>query len=107
MTLSDLTLPISYEDAKGFALVFTPQLAQRLAELHALHGSPNCVPMPRVLADGRLMLCADILTEIEPGGLLNAMWELADKEVLGREVEVIPWADAVAMLPPATPLSYT
>lgn len=100
MTLADLTLPITYEAAKGYALVFTPQLAQRLAELHAVYGSPNCVPMPRTLTDGRLMLCADVLTEIEPGGLLHAMWEAADKQVLGQAVEVIPWADAVAMLPP-------
>ena len=99
MTLSDLTLPISYEDAKGYALVFTPQLAARLAELHAEHGSPNCVPMPRTLTDGRLMLCADVLTEIAPGGLLHAMWAAADQQVLGQAVEVMPWADAVALLP--------
>jgi hypothetical protein len=100
MTLSDLTLPISYADARGFALVFTPQLAARLAELHALHGSTNCVPVPRVLTDGRLMLCADVLTEIEPGGLLEAMWAAADKQVLGQAVEVLPWSEAVALLPP-------
>jgi hypothetical protein len=104
MKLADLTLPISYEDACGLALAFTPQLAARLAELHGQHGSPNCVPMPRVLTDGRLMLCADVLTEIEPGGLLHAMWEAADKAVLGTSVEVIPWADAVALLPPDEPI---
>jgi hypothetical protein len=100
MTLSDLTLPISLADARGLALVFTSALAGRLAELHAEHGSPNCVPMPRTLTDGRLMLCADVLTEIEPGGLLHAMWAAADKAVLGASVEVLPWADAVALLPP-------
>ena len=104
MTLSDLTLPISDEDAKGLALVFTPALAQRLAELHAQHGSPNCVPVSRVLTDGRLMLCADVLTEIQPGGLLHAMWEAADKAVLGTSVEVMAWADAVALLPPDPPM---
>lgn len=100
MTLSDLTLPISDADAKGYALVFTPALAGRLAELHALHGSQNCVPMPRAMADGRLMLCGDILTEVMPGGLLAGMWAAADKAVLGQAVEVMPWADAVALLPP-------
>ena len=104
MTLSDLTLPISYADARGLALVFTPQLAGRLAQLHAVHGSTNCVPVPRVLADGRLMLSADVLTEIEPGGLLHAMWEAADKAVLNAAVEVLPWAEAVALLPPDPPL---
>ena len=100
MTLGDLTLPISYDDARQYALVFTPQLAARLAELHGQHGSNKCRPVPRVLVDGRLMLCADVLTEIEPGGLLHAMWEAADKAVLNAAVEVLPWADAVALLPP-------
>jgi hypothetical protein len=100
MNLADLTLPISYADARGLALVFTPQLAARLAELHGQHGSTNCVPVPRVLTDGRLMLCADLLTEIGPGGLLHAMWAAADQAVLGASVEVLPWADAVALLPP-------
>ena len=100
MTLSDLTLPIPYADARGLALVFTPQLAARLAELHGQHGSPNCVPVPRTLTDGRLMLSADVLTEIEPGGLLHAMWQAADQAVLGASVEVMPWTDAVALLPP-------
>ena len=104
MNLSGVTLPISYADASGLALVFTPGLAARLAELHGLHGSPNCVPMPRTLTDGRLMLCADVLTEIAPGGLLHAMWEAADQQVLGQAVEVLPWADAVALLPPDPPM---
>lgn len=99
MTLGDLTLPISYDEARGYALVFTPQLAARLAELHGLHGSNKCRPVPRVMTDGRLMLSADVLTEIEPGGLLYAMWEAADKNVLNAAVEVLPWAEAVALLP--------
>ena len=104
MTLADIVLPVAHQWGIDHALVFSPALAGRLAELHAIHGSPNCVPVPRVLTDGRLMLCADVLTEIEPGGLLHAMWEAADKEVLGREVEVMPWAEAVALLPPDPPM---
>lgn len=104
MTLGDLTLPISYEDAQGYALVFTPALAKRLAELHAQYGDSRCVPMPRVLTDGRLMLSADILTEVGPGGLLHAMWEAANKAVLLPSVEVIAWDEAVAMLPPDPPM---
>lgn len=104
MTLADLTLPISYDNAQAYALVFTPALASRLAELHAQYGSPKCVPMPRVLTDGRLMLCADILTEVMPGGLLHAMWQAADKAVLLPSVEVVPWAEAVALLPQEPPI---
>jgi hypothetical protein len=103
MTLGDLTLPISYEDARQYALVFDATLAARLAQIHAEHGSNKCRPVPRVMTDGRLMLCADVLTEIAPGGLLHAMWEAADKAVLNASVEVLPWADAVALLPPDPP----
>jgi hypothetical protein len=100
MTLADLTLPISYADARQWALVFTPQLAARLSELHSEHGSRLCRPVPRVLTDGRLMLSADVLTEVGPGGLLESMWAAADKEVLAQAVTVMPWAEAVALLPP-------
>lgn len=100
MTLSDVVLPITDAWGKAHALVFTPALAARLAELHAQYGSQNCVPMPRELTDGRLMLCADILTEVMPGGLLADMWSAADQAVLLPSVEVIPWADALALLPP-------
>jgi hypothetical protein len=104
MKLADLMLPLPIEAARGYALVFTTQLAGRLAELHSQYGSTNCIPVPRVMADGRLMLSADVLTEIEPGGLLHAMWEAADQSVLAQAVEVLPWADAVALLPPDPPI---
>lgn len=103
MTLADLMLPISYDDAKQYALVFTPALAARLAELHTIHGSPVCVPVPRAMTDGRLMLCADLLTEVGPGGLLHAMWQAADQAVLLSSVEVLPWESAIALLPADKP----
>ncbi len=105
MTLADISLPIDDAQAKGLALVFTDQLAARLAELHAIHGSTNCVPVPRVLTDGRLMLSADILTEVTPGGLLHAMWQAADHAILLPAVEVIPWGEAVALLPLDEPIA--
>jgi hypothetical protein len=104
MKLGELTLPISYADASQYALVFTPALAARLAELHGQYGRPDCVPMPRTLVDGRLMLGADLLTAIEPGGWVHEMWEAADKTILNAAVEVLPWADAVALLPPDPPM---
>jgi hypothetical protein len=106
MLLRDLSLPISDADARGLALVFLPALATKLSQLHAAHGSPNCVPVPSLLVDGRLMLGADVLTEIRPGGLLAAMWSAADQSVLGTAVEVIPWGEAVAMMPPPEPMPW-
>ena len=112
MKLADLTLPISYADGRSLALVFTPQLAERLAELYALHGRPDCRATPRQTTDGRWFLTADILTATEPGGYLHEMWQHADKSILLPAVEVLPIADALALLPsdplpepsaPATP----
>lgn len=100
MKLSEVTLPISIEWGRAHALVFSLALAQRLAEIHSAHGSNKCVPAPLLLTDGRLMLCADLLTEVMPGGLLAEMWAAADKAVLLSSVEVMPWPEAIAMLPP-------
>lgn len=99
MTLAELPMPIGYDEAVGLALVFSPQLATRLAELHAQHGTPNAIPRPRAMTDGRMMLGAELLTEVVPGGLLHDMWEAADKAVLMESVEVIPMSEAVALLP--------
>lgn len=99
MTIADLSLPISTETARGYALVFSDALAVRLAEVWAQHGTTNAVPNPRRLTDGRWMLCADILTEIQPGGLLHAMWANVDQGVVLSSVEVLPFAEAVALLP--------
>jgi hypothetical protein len=106
MLLRDLSLPIDVDTARGLALVFSPALAARLGQLHAAHGSSNCVPVPSPLTDGRLMLCADVLTEVAEGGLLAAMWGNADQAVLGAAVEVIAWADAVAMMPAPEPMPW-
>jgi hypothetical protein len=100
MTLADLELPITDAYGKSIALVFSTALAARLAELHKDYGSDLAVPMPRQLTNGRLMLCGDILTMVEPGGFLHEMWIHADAAVLLPGVEIIPWADAVALLPP-------
>ena len=103
MTLADITLPISYEWGVAHALLFSVSLAGRLAELHAEYGRADCIASPVKLTDGRLMLTADILTATDPGGYLCEMWQHADKVVLGTAVEVVPIADALAMLPQQTP----
>lgn len=99
MTLQDITLPVTYEWGRQHALLFSPALAARLAELHAEYGRPDCIAMPVPLTDGRLMLSADILTAVEPGGWLHEMWVHADKAVLLPAVEVVPIADAIALMP--------
>jgi hypothetical protein len=99
MMLGELPLPISYDEAKKWALVFSNVLAEKLAKLHSQYGNNLCRPVPLMLTDGRFMLSADILTEIGPGGLLHDMWEASDKSVIMTNVEVMSWHEAVSMLP--------
>jgi hypothetical protein len=98
MTLSDIELPVTYEWGRAHALLFDASLAQRLGEVQAEHGDPRHVPAPRTLTDGRYMLTADILTECLPGGLVYGGFSQLDA---GRfdEIEVVPLAEALALLP--------
>jgi hypothetical protein len=98
MTLSDLTLPVSYEWGVARALLFDAALGQRLGEVQAQHGDPRHVPSPRRLTDGRFMLTADILTECVPGGLVYGGFSQLDAARFD-EIEVVPMAEAVALLP--------
>ncbi len=99
MTLADLiTQPVSYETTKDLALVFSPELAAQLAAIQAEHGNPRHVASPVDLTDGRKMLCADLLTEIGPGGLYSGGFAHLPAELFPA-VEVIPMAEAIALLP--------
>lgn len=99
MTLADVELPVTVEWGRSHALLFTAEMAGRLAAVHAEHGNSNCVPMPRPTTDGRMFLRADLLTEVMPGGLLHSMWEAADKAILLPGVEVVTLAEGLALLP--------
>ena len=99
MTLSDVAFPVAGDWGRAHAILFSPQLATRLAEIHAVHGSQKCVPTPVLLTDGRMMLSADILTEVMLGGMLYSMWVHADQAVLLPAVEVVPIEEAMALLP--------
>ena len=104
MTLADITMPVTYAWGVQHALLFSPQLAQRLGQLHAQHGRPDCLATPRLTTDGRYMLTADILTAVVPGGWLASMWVHADQSMLLPNVTVVPIADAIALLPVETPI---
>ena len=101
MLLSGMAFPVDIETCRRHALVFSPALASRLAEIHAEHGSQNCVPVPIRLTDGRLMLSADILTEIGPGGLLESMWQNCDQQAVMDGVDVLPMGEVIALMPSA------
>jgi hypothetical protein len=98
MTLSQL-LTADIETQRQWALVFGASLADALAAKWSEHGSTVCVPSPRLMTDGRYMLSADVLSEVGPGGLLHAMWIASDVQAIAAGTEVMPWGEAVAMIP--------
>ena len=99
MTLADLiTQPVSYETAKELAIVLTPELAAQLAAVQSEHGNPRHVASPVDLVDGRKMLCADLLTEIGPGGLYAPGFAHLPAELFPA-VEVLPMSEVLPLLP--------
>ena len=100
MTLADLiTQPASYETARDLAIILTPEQAATLGAIQAQYGNPRHVAAPVPLSDGRLMLCADLLTETGPGGLYAQGFAHLPAELF-PQVAVIPMADAIALIPP-------
>jgi hypothetical protein len=99
MTLADLiSQPISYEAAKDLALVFSPELAAQLAAVQAEYGNPRHVASPVDLVDGRKMLCADLLTEVGPGGLYSSGFAHLPTELFAL-VQVLQMSAVLPLLP--------
>jgi hypothetical protein len=98
MTLAQL-LTADLATQRQYALVFPVQLAQVLGAKWQQYGNTNCVPSAVTLADGRYMLSADILSEVGPGGLLERMWSNSDQAAIAAGVTVMPWSEAVALIP--------
>lgn len=99
MTLDDLlaSLP-SPTELVGLALVFDEELRDRLVAVQAEYGDQRFTAYPVRLADGRFMHQASILTECQPGGLYHAGFSRLNAARFA-EIDVIPYADAVAILP--------
>ena len=94
MTLAELMsspLP-SIGTLRLLGLSFGPDLCQRLVNVQAWYGDPRHVPAPRATTDGQWVLCADILTECRPGGIVMGGFSHFDASRFD-EIEVVPLAD--------------
>jgi hypothetical protein len=99
MTVADLLprLPLTYAEGSGYAMVFDASLANRLAEVQAETPTQHWA-VPMALSDGRFALCGDLLSEVGLGGLYAPGFSRLDAARFD-EIEVIAWADALALLP--------
>jgi len=91
-------LPLPYDECRGMALVFAADLLPALDAVQAGNSSQHRAS-PVTLTDGRLMLCGDLLSEVGDGGLYATTLGRLDPSLLAM-VDVMPWADAVMLLPP-------
>jgi hypothetical protein len=87
----------SYEELKDLALVFNDSLKNILEATQETFNSQHKAS-PVELTDGRFMLCADLLTEIQPGGLYSQGFGLLDADLFSQ-VEVISMEEAKTLLP--------
>lgn len=101
MLLSEIPLPMSYEDSRQLALVYSYEVAVALYGVQEEHGDPRHVPAGRQLTDGRWMLCGDVLSEVGEGGILAGAFSHITPEMM-EQVEVVPMDWAVALLPAET-----
>jgi len=98
MTLADLTLPMPYDECKDLALVYDYATAAEWYTIQQEHGDPRHVAGGQQLTDGRWMMGGHLLSELHEGGILA--WAVPHL-LLGwmSRVEIIPLADAIALLP--------
>jgi hypothetical protein len=100
MTLSELMANMPPPaDLANLALVFSSELKDRLIEVQTEYGDPLRTACPAELSDGRWMHQASILTACLPGGIYAAGFSRLDAGRFG-EINVIGYAEALALLPP-------
>jgi hypothetical protein len=94
-------LPLPYAYARQYACVFWQELADRLTTVQA-HNPAQFRVTPLAMTDGRYLIRGAILSEV-PNGLYGGNFARLDASRFS-EIAVIPWAEAVALLPQPDPL---
>ena len=85
-------------DYKTHALLLDQTAVQAMQAAQEAVGSDRHKVQPVATTDGRWLVSADILPELDNDGLFRAAVDHFDGAHLAG-VEVVPWADGVALLP--------
>lgn len=102
MTLADLKFPLPYDGCKDLALVYDYATASEWYAIQQEHGDPRHVAGGQQLTDGRWMMGGHLLSELHPSGILAWALPHLTQEFMAQ-VEVIPLAEAEALLLPPEP----
>ena len=93
--------PLPYDYAKQWACVFSAELAGRLEAVQNENPKQFRVS-PIALTDGSYMIRGAIMSECGIVGYYAENFQQLDIDRFG-EISIIPWADAVALLPVSDP----
>ena len=103
-TLSDILidgrLPADF-NAPGYGLVYGADVYNLIMSIQTEDMQHRIGPV--ATADGRYITCADVLTEAVRG-IMKPVFDQIPPET-AMVVEVVPWDDAVALLPVPEPLA--
>jgi hypothetical protein len=91
------------DQAKDYGLVLSQAAYDAIIAAQQQRPKARHRAAPVATTDGRWVLCADLLREIRPGGLYADGFALLPQQLF-TTVEVIPWDEAVALLPVPEPL---
>lgn len=97
MLLSELTLPVPYEECKTLALVYPYEVAALWYTTQQEHGDPRHVVFGQPLTDGRYMVAGEMLTEVGEGGLFAWIREYLTPEIMAQ-VEVLPMSEVAGLV---------
>lgn len=95
--MSELTLPVPYEECKTLAIVYPYEVAVVWYTLQQQHGDPRHVGIGLPLTDGRWLMEGCILSEIYPGGILGWAAEHLTPEVMAS-IEVVPMSEVSGLV---------
>ena len=86
------------QDYKDHALILPLSAVQAMQAAQDVVASDRHKVQPVATTDGRYLVSADIIPELGPGGIFEPALPHFDADAL-EGVEVMAWADGVALLP--------
>ena len=97
MLLSELTLPVPYEDCADLVLVYPHEVAVLWYTIQEEHGDPRHVATAQQLTDGRWWLGGHLLSELYPGGIIGWACEYLTPEIMAQ-IQVVPRSEVAGLL---------
>lgn len=98
MLLSEVTLPVPYDECIELALVYPHAAAVALYELQQTHGDWRHVCYGRQRTDGTWMIDGEVLAMVGDGQPYAWIRQHVTPEIMAQ-IEVVPMSEAVALLP--------